>query len=35
VSSNHSTHWNTAFCGTLPARARPAASRKLDSLCLS
>jgi hypothetical protein len=35
VSSNLSTHWHTAFCGTLPARACPAASKKHDGLCLS
>jgi hypothetical protein len=35
VSSNLSTHCHTAFSDTLPARACPAASRKLDDLCLS
>jgi hypothetical protein len=35
VSLKSSIHWHPAFCGTLPARACPAASKKLDGLCLS
>jgi hypothetical protein len=35
VSLKSSIHWQPAFCDTLPARACPAASKKLDGLCLS
>jgi hypothetical protein len=35
VNTNLSTHWQPAFSDTLPSRACPAASRKLDGLCLS
>jgi hypothetical protein len=35
VSSNLSTHCQPTFCDTLPAWACPAASKKLDGLCLS
>jgi hypothetical protein len=35
VNSNLSTHCQPAFCDTLSSWACPAASRKLDVLCLS
>jgi hypothetical protein len=35
VSLKSSIHWQPEFCETLPAGACPAASTKIDGLCLS